>query len=112
LGVAGRITAPAACRLPYLAVYLFLIQRGFTVHAGKLNGAEIDFATERQGEKCYVQTAFRISDETVYEREFGNLELIPDQFPKYVVTMDEEMPSLNKQGIRWMQLQDFLMMEL
>jgi predicted AAA+ superfamily ATPase len=94
------------------AVYLFLIQSGFTVYVGKLNNVEIDFAAERQGERCYVQVAYHISDTAVYDREFGNLEQIPDQFPKYVVTMDEDLPPISNSGIRWMQVKDFLVMKL
>jgi predicted AAA+ superfamily ATPase len=94
------------------AVCLFLLQRGFTVYTGKLDDNEIDFVALRQAEKLYVQAAYRIGDEAVYQREFGNLERIPDQHPKYVVTLDEDMPPVNGRGIRWMRLKDFLVMEL
>ncbi|MDR0731413.1 MAG: ATP-binding protein [Treponema sp.] len=94
------------------AVCLFLLQRGFTVYVGKLDNAEIDFVALRQAERIYVQAAYRIGDEAVYQREFGNLERIPDQHPKYVVTLDEDMPPVNSKGIRWMNLKDFLVMEL
>jgi predicted AAA+ superfamily ATPase len=93
------------------AVYLFLIQNGFTVTIGKIDAIEIDFVGEKQGEKIYVQAAYRIDTEAAYAREFGNLELIRDQFPKYVITMDEDMPRLNYKGIRWMHLKDFLVLE-
>jgi predicted AAA+ superfamily ATPase len=94
------------------AVCLFLLQRGFTVYVGKLDDVEIDFVALRQAEKLYVQAAYRVDDEAVYQREFGNLERIPDQHPKYVVTLDEDMPPVNGKGIRWMHLRDFLVMEL
>jgi predicted AAA+ superfamily ATPase len=94
------------------AVCLFLLQRGFTVYVGKLDDVEIDFVALRQAEKLYVQAAYRIGDEAVYQREFGNLERIPDQHPKYVVSLDEAMPPVNGKGIRWMHLKDFLMTEL
>jgi predicted AAA+ superfamily ATPase len=94
------------------AVCLFLLQRGFTVYTGKLDDGEIDFVAVRQAEKLYVQAAYRISDDAVYQREFGSLERIPDQHPKYVITLDEDMPPVNGNGIRWMHLKDFLVMEL
>jgi predicted AAA+ superfamily ATPase len=94
------------------AVCLFLLQRGFTVYVGKLDDVEIDFAAQRQAEKIYVQAAYRIADEAVYQREFGNLERIPDQHPKYVVSLDDDMPAVNGKGIRWMHLKDFLVTEL
>jgi predicted AAA+ superfamily ATPase len=94
------------------AVCLFLLQRGFTVYVGKLDNTEIDFVALRQAERLYVQTVYRIGDEAAYQREFGNLERIPDQYPKYVGTLDEDMPPVNSKGIRWMNLKDFLVTEL
>jgi predicted AAA+ superfamily ATPase len=94
------------------AVYLFLAQRGFTVYVGKTGAAEIDFAAERQGERLYVQAAYRIGDKETARREFGNLQEIPDNFPKYVVTMDEDMPRVNSKGILCMQVKDFLAQDL
>jgi predicted AAA+ superfamily ATPase len=90
------------------AVYLFLVQRGFTVNVGKLGAAEVDFVCERQGEKLYVQAAYHIDSEETRSREFGSLELIADNFPKYVVTMDEALSPAHVRGIRWMHVKDFL----
>ncbi|GHU94923.1 ATPase [Spirochaetia bacterium] len=94
------------------AVYLFLIQREFTVYVGKDGDREIDFIAEKEGAKLYVQAAWRIGDEATYKREFGNLEGIQDNFPKYVVTMEEDMSVLTPTGIICMTLKDFLVMEL
>jgi predicted AAA+ superfamily ATPase len=94
------------------AVFLFLIQRGFTVYVGKTGDGEIDFAAEKQGERLYVQAAYRIGDSDTARREFGNLEGIADSFPKYVVTMDEDMPKVTPQGIICMQVKDFLTLEI
>ncbi|MDR1972331.1 MAG: ATP-binding protein [Treponema sp.] len=91
------------------AVYLFLIQRGFTVHVGKLDRAEIDFVAEKQQTKLYVQACYRIDRDETLNREFGNLEMVKDHFPKYVVTLDEELPIVNRRGIRHVHLKDFLM---
>ncbi|MDR2049525.1 MAG: ATP-binding protein [Treponema sp.] len=94
------------------AVYLFLIQRGYTVHVGKNNNREIDFAAEKQETRLYVQAAYRISDEDTWRRELSGLEGIHDHFPKYVVTMDEDMSGQSSQGIRVIHLKDFLVTEL
>jgi predicted AAA+ superfamily ATPase len=95
-------------RLVEQAVYLSLIQQGFTVMIGKLNENEIDFVAEKQGKKMYIQAAYYLHDEKTIAREFGNLEQIPDQFPKYVVSMDEDLPPVNPQGIQWVHLKNFL----
>jgi predicted AAA+ superfamily ATPase len=93
------------------AVYLFLIQRGFTVHVGNSGGVEIDFAAEKQEGRIYVQCCYRLSD-TAVEREFGNLQAIGDNYPKYVVTLDEDLAPANYQGIQIVALGDFLLLEL
>jgi predicted AAA+ superfamily ATPase len=99
-------------RLLENAVYLFLIQRNFTVYVGKDGDKEIDFIAEKDGAKLYIQVSLRIDDEAVYRREFGNLEGIPDHFPKYVVSMEDDMAGVSPAGIICMGLKEFLMMEL
>ena len=47
------------------------------------------------------------SPETV-EREFGSLEQIPDNFPKYVVSMDEL--DMSRNGIKHCNIRKFLTM--
>ena len=69
------------------AVYLKLKRSGYDVYVGQLNGKEIDFVARRGDELIYVQVALQVSGEETYEREFGNLKLIKDNYPKYVVTM-------------------------
>ena len=39
------------------------------------------------GSRCYIQLAFIVADEKTREREFGNLHAIPDNYPKYVVSL-------------------------
>jgi predicted AAA+ superfamily ATPase len=108
----GRGSPPDLGRLLENAVYLFLIQREFTVYVGKDGDKEIDFIAEKDGTKLYVQAAWRISDEATYKREIGNLEAIQDNFPKYVVTMEEDMPAVTPTGIICMGVREFLMLEL
>ncbi|UKH18715.1 ATP-binding protein [Actinobacillus pleuropneumoniae] len=49
----------------------------------------MDFVAEKNGERIYVQATLTINEEKTLEREFGNLLKIQDNYPKYVVTMDE-----------------------
>ena len=71
------------------SVYLHLKSIGYSVLIGKQNGKEIDFIGERQSEKIYIQVALRISEKQTMEREFGNLMAIKDNYPKYVITLDD-----------------------
>lgn len=62
---------------------------GFDIKIGGLNTQEIDFVANKNGERIYVQVALTIDSEKTFEREFGNLLKINDNYPKYVVTLDE-----------------------
>lgn len=90
------------------AVYIKLVEEGYTVYVGQLDGKEIDFVARRGDETAYYQVSLQISTPETYEREFGNLKRIKDNYPKYVVTMDPMAPLLNDNGIRVMKASDFL----
>ncbi len=89
------------------AVYLHLKTIGYFVLVGKQNDKEIDFIGERDGEKIYIQVALRISAKQTMEREFGNLLEIRDNYPKYVVTLDD-YTGTSFEGIRHIPLRKFL----
>lgn len=61
--------------------------------------------------KIYIQVAYMLLDEAAVQREFGNLLEIPDNYPKYVVTMDEMQSGGNYQGIKQISLRNFLLAE-
>jgi predicted AAA+ superfamily ATPase len=88
-------------------VYNQLRVNGFKVYVGKLNDREIDFIAEKHGNKEYYQVAYMLPDEKVINREFGNLNKIPDQYPKYVISMDP-MAQGDINGIQHMHIRDFL----
>jgi len=81
------------------AVYLKLKRSGYDVYVGQLGGKEIDFVARRGDEVLYVQVAMQVTGEETYEREFGNLKLIKDNYPKYVVTMDPNAGLIHDSGI-------------
>ncbi len=89
------------------AVYLHLRTIGYSVLVGKLNDKEIDFIGERQGEKIYIQVALRITEKQTMEREFGNLLAIKDNYPKYVITLDD-YSGTSYEGILHQPLRKFL----
>jgi predicted AAA+ superfamily ATPase len=92
-------------------VYNHLQFWGYSVCVGKNLDKEIDFIAHRSGEFVYVQVAYLLSSESVIEREFGNLLAIPDNYPKYVVTMDDFPAITSYKGIKQIQLLDFLSMD-
>jgi uncharacterized protein len=91
------------------AVYLHLLRNRYIVYVGKSGDKEIDFMAEKNGERLYVQVAYQLGDDNIIKREFGNLAKIPDNYPKYVVTMDEIQARNTYKGIRQVHLKDFLM---
>lgn len=92
------------------AVYLHLLRSGYRVFVGKSGDKEIDFMAEKNGERIYVQVAYLLFDAQTIQREFGNLAEIADNYPKYVVSMDELKPINTYKGIKQLHLQEFLLM--
>lgn len=88
-------------------VYMELLRRGYTVTVGKVGDKEIDFVCDKRGEKLYVQVAYLLADENTVRREFGVYDNVRDNFPKYVVTMDEL--DMSRNGIKHRNIRDFLM---
>lgn len=93
-------------------VYLKLKNSGFNVYVGQINGKEIDFVARRGTEMLYVQVSMTITNEATYQREFGNLKLIRDNYPKYLVTLDPNATLVNDNGIITYTLRDFLLRKL
>lgn len=90
-------------------VYMELIRRGYTVTVGKIGGKEIDFVCSRQGNKLYVQVAYLLASDDTIKREFDVYDEIRDNFPKYVVTLDEF--DMSRNGIKHKNIRDFLLAE-
>jgi len=90
-------------------IYINLLIAGYKVNVGKTGDKEVDFIAEKDGSKMYIQASYLIATEKVKQREFGNLLLIKDNYPKYVVSLDEYQTG-NYMGIKHMHLIDFLQM--
>jgi len=88
-------------------VYIELLRRGYEVTIGKSAQVEVDFSAKKGNEKLYIQVAYLLADDDTVEREFSALETIPDNYPKYVVTMDEVDRSRNV--IQHMNIKQFLL---
>lgn len=90
------------------AVFLHLHAIYPKVFIGKQGEKEVDFVALAGEERIYVQAAFQMGDEQTRQREFGNLLAIPDNYPKYVVSLDEWTAGSNYEGIHHVHLLDFL----
>ena len=89
-------------------VYIELSARGYTVYVGKLDDFEIDFIAIKPNHKIYIQVTYSINSTTTEEREYNNLLKIKDNYPKFVLRMDDFANS-NYEGIQTMHIADFLL---
>ncbi len=89
-----------------------LLIQNFELYVGVLPVGEIDFIAKKGNQTHYFQVSYKLSESQTIEREFGNLYKIKDNFPKYVVTM-EDIPGNIKQypGINHISLHNFLLTE-
>jgi predicted AAA+ superfamily ATPase len=69
-------------------VYLELLRNDYRVSIGRQGDREVDFICDRRGERIYIQVAYLMPEKATVEREFGVLETIPDNHPKYVLSLD------------------------
>ena len=90
-------------------IYNHLVRLGYEVMVGQLQAGEIDFVcTKPKGERIYVQASYIIADDNTYEREFGNLRAIKDNYPKYVISMTPLVTRSDDNGITHLHLRRFL----
>lgn len=92
-------------------VYMQLLRSGFTVYVGKADQLEIDFIGQRLQERVYVQVCYRLAGESTRNREVPSLQKVTDNFPKYIVTLDDFGLGMTSEGISIVHLRDFLLKE-
>lgn len=90
-------------------VYLELLCRGYDVKFGKTGDYEIDFVAYKGSDILYVQVCYLLASPETVEREFGNLERIKDNYPKYVISGD--LPDFSRNGIKHYNIVKFLLNE-
>ena len=86
-----------------------LLRRRYTVTVGKSKNKEIDFICHDRNEKIYIQVTYLLASEETIEHEFSVYDSIRDNFPKYVVSMDEL--DMSRNGIKHRNIRDSLLME-
>lgn len=88
-------------------VYIELLSRGYDVKIGKVKDREIDFVAKRGENISYFQITYLMENEKTREREFGVYDLIKDNYPKYVLSMDKF--DFSQKGIVHKNIIDFLL---
>ncbi len=87
-------------------VFMEILRRGYDVTVGKSADKEIDFVCEKRGKRVYVQVTYLLTSEDTIEREFGAYNNIRDNFPKYVVSLDDF--DMGRNGIKHVHIRQFL----
>ena len=87
-------------------VYFEMLRRGYNIKIGKVDNLEIDFVCKKNDETIYIQVSYLLASEDTKEREFSVLENIKDNYPKYVLSMDEF--DMSRNGIKHVNLIEFL----
>ena len=87
-------------------VYFEMLRRGYNIKIGKVDNFEVDFVCKKNDETIYIQVSYLLASEDTKEREFSVLENIKDNYPKYVLSMDEF--DMSRNGIKHVNLIKFL----
>lgn len=87
-------------------IYLELRRLAFDVYVGAIGDKEVDFVAIKGSERVYVQCAYMLLDRATIEREYMSLSMVPDNYPKLLVSMDE-FQLADKEGVKHVKAWDF-----
>jgi len=113
-GIRNLLLSSGASDIGHLienVAYFELVRRGYKVTIGKLSEKEVDFVAKNSNGLEYYQISASVLDETTLKRELSPLESIQDHFPKILLSLDEVPKSANFNGIRHLNLIDWLLDE-
>ena len=89
-------------------VYLQLLRQGFKVSVGKMNDTEVDFVAETKSGLIYFQVCASVMEKSILDRELAPLMKIADNYPKYLITLDDYVFG-DFSGIKVINALDFLL---
>jgi len=89
-------------------IYLELLRRGFKVLIGKVDDLEVDFVAMDRNGQTYYQVSASVRDKDTLKRELEPLRRIPDHYPKYILTLDDD-PDADYDGIKRINALQWLM---
>ena len=89
-------------------IYLELLRREGSVFVGQGPSGEVDFITQGPSGRAYYQVCESVVDPGTLERELSSLRGVGDNYPKYLLTLDDERP-VSHEGIRQLYVLDWLL---
>lgn len=82
---------------------------GYDVYVGQFDNAEVDFVAATPEGIVYYQVAATTLDDSVLKRELTSLRKISDNYPKYLLTLNEVFGAADYEGIKKLNLIDWLL---
>ena len=92
-------------------IYLELLRRKANVYVGQFDKNEIDFVVINSNEVEYYQVALTVLDENTLKRELAAFKNIKDNYPKYLITLDDVLPNTDYEGIKVINALEWLLGE-
>ena len=92
-------------------IYLELLRRKVNVYVGQFDKNEIDFVVINSNEVEYYQVALTVLDENTLKRELAAFKNIKDNYPKYLITLDDVLPNTDYEGIKVINALEWLLGE-
>ena len=94
-------------------VYLELLRRGYEVYIGKYDELEVDFVAKKPENTIYYQVALTTRENekgnnSILDRELAPLKKINDNYPKYIITLDDDL-DCDFDGIKKINALDWLL---
>ncbi len=94
-------------------VYLELLRRGYEVYIGKYDDLEVDFVAKNSENTVYYQVALTTREDAeggsrLLEKELAPLRKINDNYPKYILTLDDDLDA-DFDGIKKINVIDWLL---
>ena len=89
-------------------IYLELLRRSYDVYVGKVDSFEVDFVAQNQDGNHYYQVALTVREEATLNRELRPLRMLQDDYPKVVLTLDDDPPR-DIDGIKILNARDWLL---
>ena len=87
-------------------VFVELLRRGYSVTVGKTKNQEIDFCVQNENGIEYYQVCYLLASDETVEREFGVYSNVKDNYPKYVLSLDDfdfsQNGIIHKNVIKWL----------
>ena len=92
-------------------IYLELLRRKGNLYVGQFDKNEIDFVIVNSNEIEYYQVALTVLDENTLKRELNAFKNIKDNYPKYLITLDDVMVNTDYDGIKVVNALEWLLEE-